>query len=88
LTIDSKDCDESDDVEDGIRALLERLPSDPDLWASLTSAYEVDVFCGLFLDSSNRGFGLSAEVSKLLSDRHLNIGFDMYFGAPDNSATA
>jgi len=79
LTIDSKDCDNTDDVEDGIRMLLSQVPSDADLWSSLTSTYIIDVFCGLFLASSNRGFCLSAEVSKLLSDRHLEIGFDLYF---------
>ena len=79
LEINSRDCDENDDVEDGIRMLLARLPSDRDLWVSLTSMYTVDVFCGLFLESSNRGFGISPEVSKLLSDRHLEIGFDLYF---------
>src|SRR5579864_690343 len=75
LTVDSKDCDESEDVEDGIRMLLARLPSDGDVWTSLTSMYTVDIFCGLFLASSNRGFAISPEVSKLLSDRHLEIGF-------------
>jgi len=79
LTIDSRDCHSTDDVEDGIRMLLAQLPSDASLWASLTSTYAVDVFCGLFLASSNRGFCLSAEVSRLLSDRHLEIGFDLYF---------
>jgi hypothetical protein len=82
LTIDSKDCDEGDDVEDGVRILLARLPSDGDVWASLTRAYRADVFCGLFIASSNRGFGISAETSKLLSDRNLEIGFDVYFDPP------
>lgn len=79
LRIDSKDCEESDDVEDGIRMLLARPPSDSGFWLSLTRIYAVDVFCGLFLASSNRGFGISAEVSRLLSDRNLEVGFDVYF---------
>ena len=33
--IDSKDCDENDDVDDGVRKLLTRLPSDPDVWTCL-----------------------------------------------------
>jgi len=59
--------------------LLARLPSDGDLWVSLTGAYSVRVSCGLFLAASNRGFAISADVSKLLSDRNLEIGFDVYF---------
>lgn len=79
LRLDSRDCSPTDDVEDGIRKLLARLPSEPDVWASLTTRYEVDLFCGLFLESSNRGFGLSPEVTKLISDRGIAVGFDVYF---------
>ncbi len=59
--------------------LLARLPSDRDFWASMTSTYSVDVFCGVFLVAANRGFTISAEVSKLLAERNLEIGFDIYF---------
>ena len=33
--------------------LLARLPSDTSVWRSLTSTYAVDVFCGVFLKSSD-----------------------------------
>lgn len=82
LSIESKDFGENADVEDGIRMLLERLPPNGRIWSSLTSLYRVDVSCGLFLNSSNRGFGLSAEVSGLLSERNLNVGFDLYAASP------
>ncbi len=82
LEINSKDCDENDDVDDGVRMLMARLPSDADVWASLENVYSVDVFCGLFITSPNRGFGISPEVSRLLSDRGLQIGFDLYFDPP------
>jgi hypothetical protein len=86
LEIDSKECGEHDNVDDGIRMLLARLPSDSGVWVSLTSICAVDVFCGLFLASSNRGFGISAEVSRLLSDRNLEIGFDVYLDLPSEVA--
>jgi hypothetical protein len=83
LKLESKDYDESDDVDDGIRMLMARLPSDDSVWATLTNLYAADVFCGLFLTSLNRGFGLSVEVSRLLSDRNLEVGFDEYFDLPN-----
>jgi len=83
LEIDSKDCDENDDVDEGVRMLLARLPSDPKVWASLASIHSVDVFCGLFITSHNRGFGITPEVSRLLSDRGLQIGFDLYLDMHD-----
>jgi len=83
LTIESKDLQETDDVEDGVKMLLERLPSHPALWASITGLYKVDLFCGLFLRSSSRGFALPAEVSRMLANHYLDIGFDVYFDLPE-----
>ena len=86
MKIDSGDCADDGDVDDGIRMLLARLPSDSGIWSSLTSNYAVDVSCGIFLATSNRGFAVSVEVSKLLSDRNLEIGFDVYFDPPNQGA--
>jgi hypothetical protein len=83
VTIHSEDCDESSDVNDGVKILLEELPSDPALWKSLTGTYTADVYCSLFLESSNRGFEISAEVSRMLSERNLPISFDIYFDMPE-----
>jgi len=82
LSIESTECAAGEGVEDAIKLLLARLPSDPELWASLTREYKVDVFCGLFLASNNRGFAISPDVLKLLSDRQVAIGFDVYFDRP------
>jgi hypothetical protein len=79
LRLDSRECSPTVDVDEGIQKLLALLPSERDVWASLTSRYQVDLFCGLFLEAENRGFGLSPEVTKLLSDRGIEVGFDIYF---------
>ena len=78
LTIDSKDCGDESDVEDVVRLLLDRLPADPELWAALTRDYKVDVFCGIFMDRRNQGFEIPPEISKMLAERGLGIGFDIY----------
>jgi ribosomal protein L19 len=80
------ECGGDCDVDDGIKMLLARLPSDSGTWSSLTSNYAVDVFRGIFLATSNRGFGVSVEVSRWLSDRNLEIGFDLYFDPPRSVA--
>jgi len=83
LSIYSKDYENGEiELEEGLKILLGKLPSDAKLWRSLTTKYDVDVFCGLFLETSNRGFGLSANASKMLSHRNLEIGFDLYFDPP------
>jgi len=83
LTINSKDYENGEiELEDGLKILLGKLPSDAKLWRSLTTKFDVDIFCGLFLKTSNRGFELSAKASKMLSHRNLEIGFDVYFEPP------
>jgi hypothetical protein len=83
LSIDSKDYEGGEiELEEGLKILLRKLPSDAKLWRSLTTKYHVDIFCGLFIESSNRGFGLTANVLKMLSHRNLEIGFDLYFDTP------
>lgn len=86
LEIDSRNCAENDQVDDGIKMLLARLPSDRAVWVSLTSTYAVNIFCGVFLASSNQGFGVSTEALRLLSDRSLEIGFDVYAHVPSQLA--
>jgi len=76
LTVES---DRKDEIETGITSLLNRLPTNLELWRELTHRYYVDLYCGLFLRTSNRGFGLSPHVSRMLADRNLGISFDLYF---------
>ena len=87
LSINSKDFEGGEiDLEQGLKILLGKLPSDAKLWRSLTAKYDVDISCGLFLETSNRGFGLSPKASRMLSHRNLAIDFDVYF--EPRSATA
>lgn len=75
-----------EDVEDGFRTLLAKLPSNLEVWTSLAEQYRMNIFCGLFLDARNRGFKLSAELLKMLGDRHIEVGFDIY--GPDEPSAA
>ena len=79
LDLSSDDCESDADVEDAIRLLLSRLTSDLTVWKELTQTYRVDLFCGIYLKTTNRGFEISTEVLKLLSERNLTIGFDIYY---------
>ena len=66
------------DIERQIADLLNRMTTDLDIWVSLTERFKVDIFCGLFLDDCNRGFDLSPDIIRALSDRHITVGFDIY----------
>jgi Domain of unknown function (DUF4279) len=65
-------------ISEAIHALLGSLPADPEVWASLTSRYAVDLICDLTVRSVNRGFELPPELLSLLAQRGITLGFDIF----------
>jgi hypothetical protein len=49
----------------------------------LAEKYEVDVFCGIFVDGWNRGFNLSPALMKKLAERYLELDVDIYCNGSD-----
>jgi ribosomal protein L19 len=76
-SLDSDLSDESN-LEEKIWNILKKVSSDQKIWDSITNKYQVDLFCGVFLESENRGFRLSVEIMKELSRFGIEIGFDIY----------
>lgn len=69
------------DLENQIRSLLAGLTQDLSIWRGLTTIYQGDVFCGLFMEFFNEDAELSAAVMAMLAERGLRLDFDIY--APD-----
>jgi hypothetical protein len=69
------------ELEQAINQLLDRLNSDPAMWANLNQRFRCDVACGLFLGDGggNEGLDLGPETLRRLVERHLEIGFDLYY---------
>jgi len=82
LSLNQSGCGPGDDVDDAIEILLAKLPAEPEFWRTLTSSYRVRVSCGLFLEAANRGVEIPPVVSRMLADRNLSIGFDIYCDPP------
>ncbi|MGZ5873550.1 MAG: DUF4279 domain-containing protein [Bradyrhizobium sp.] len=64
-----------------IAELLVGTTEDLAVWQRLTSAYHVDVFCGLFLDKENEGICVSSQTLRLLGNSGIKLHLDIY--APD-----
>lgn len=80
---------EKTDLEEQVTDLLSKVTNELATWNSLVKEFNVDIFCGVFLDDWNRGFGLSPQVLKLLSDRGIAIGFDIYsYGGEEEEETS
>jgi len=54
------------------------LTSDLSVWQELRQRYNCDVFCGLFLHTSNEGEELEPETLSILGARGLKLGLDIY----------
>jgi hypothetical protein len=66
-------------VEEKIEFLLAKLTDNLEAWKSVTKDLDrADIFCGLFIDKLNEGFKLSQSVLKKISDRNLEVSFDIY----------
>jgi hypothetical protein len=65
-------------LEKKVEALLGEFTKEINTWKRATKYIKADIFCGLFLDEWNQGFSLTPLLMKELSDRNLEIGFDVY----------
>lgn len=66
-----------EDLESQIFEILQQLTRDLSIWASL-ARFEPNLYCGLFMGSSNDGMGLSAEALLALGQRGIALGLEIY----------
>ena len=72
---------ESDEIiiEEKIEILFGKLTDDLASWQEITKNLDLaDIFCGLFVDNWNEGFTLSQPTLRKISERNLEISFDIY----------
>lgn len=74
---------DSRDINIKIDELLSKLTPNLNIWNKLTSKYEVWMDVAGYMNNWNRGFKLSPESMRMLSDRNLDIFFDLYFEEQD-----
>jgi len=65
-------------LDEQVNELLGKLTSNLDVWRSLSMKYKIDIFCGLFMESSMEGISLSSDSMLALGQRGIEIDFDMY----------
>jgi hypothetical protein len=75
---------EPEDINGQVRWLLSQVDSNPDVWKLLIQRFEVDIYCGLFMQGSNDGLSLAPDVMALLGERGIHIGFEIYSDIDDD----
>ena len=65
-------------LNDQINEIFSKLTSDISAWERISKRYSVYLFCGLFMKEGNEGIEISASTLKLLGDRGVEMGLDIY----------
>lgn len=73
---------EPEDLEAQIFEILDQLTGDLAVWQSL-ARFRPDLFCGLFMGSSNDGVSLSPRALLALGQRDIELGLDVYDAGED-----
>jgi hypothetical protein len=60
---------EPEDLNAQVAEILSRLTQDIAVWRAITQEFEVDLYCGLFMETTNNGLCLSASTLAALGDR-------------------
>lgn len=69
-----------ENIDGQISEILAKLNPDLKVWQDLSKRYEVDFYCGLFMNMSNEGMSLSPASMKSLNQRGVQLNFDIYSG--------
>jgi Domain of unknown function (DUF4279) len=71
------------DLDAQVQEILAKLSQDTSVWIRIASEFDVDLFCGWFLDERNEGLGISASTLRELGVRGVELSLDIYAGDKD-----
>lgn len=74
---------ESADLDAQFTAILSRLTTDGSVWVELRGKYDVDLFCGWFMERGNEGMSIEPETMAALGTRGISLDIDLYGGDSD-----
>ena len=75
---------EPENLDAQVAELLGKLTSDLSVWRKLSTKFEIDLFCGWFMQEGNEGVEISPHTLKVLGERGIVLGIDLY--GPDSQA--
>lgn len=69
---------EPENIDSQISEILDKLSQDISAWNSINAEFEIDLFCGLFMEESNEGMDISPASLKSLGERGIVLSLDIY----------
>lgn len=73
---------EPENLDGQVLDVLGQLTQNLEVWRKLSNSYDVDLFCGVFMESSNDGLPLSPVALLALGERGIRLELDI-FGTSD-----
>jgi hypothetical protein len=75
-------------VDDQVRAILNAVPNDSEIWNLLTGRFSCELFIGVFLSEMNQGFDIPPATLKEIADKGLSLAFDVYYSTVSHGPQA
>ena len=69
---------EPEDLEFQVFEILDQLSQDLQVWTAISSRYQSDLFCGIFMGATNDGLLLSPRALLALGQRGISFSLDIY----------
>lgn len=69
---------EPEDFNGQVSSLFAQTTGDLSAWRTLYANYQVDLFCGWFMSTSNDGVSVSVATLRALADRGVELSLDIY----------
>jgi hypothetical protein len=69
---------EPEDLCGQVEEILGKLTDDMRVWDDIGEAFQVDLFCGLFMGSGNDGMLIHAKYLLALAERGIDLSLDIY----------
>jgi hypothetical protein len=67
-----------EDMDGQVEEILRQLTSNLEVWRALGERFEIDLFCGWFMEETNEGLSISPKTMSALAARGIELGVDIY----------
>lgn len=67
-------------IDGQVMEILNKLNNNSEVWKQLANKYSIDMFCGIFMETSNEGMGISPKTLLELGSRGVMLVLDIYDG--------
>jgi hypothetical protein len=77
---------EPENIDGQVSELMAQMTSNLEVWATVAQQYDVDLFCGWFMEVSNEGVSVSVHTLSLLAERGIELSLDIYGPDEENDS--